>query len=244
MFTLIPPAFDEVSITVARVAETVQKFGDAHITIDAISAIGSGPFLLGPTEHDEGAISPVGSETTPRLYLSPAFGIGGVSRNGDVPPAAGVSGRLQLGQRLLPNLHLVEEMNWLGGGYVSPYSIGASEQHLSIGAGVRWTPFEPKPQRWWRGFSGYFLPGGYIEHAFYLTATIGADLRDRVTQPSVTESTEATAWSPMASLAVELLGIQGHDWSLGPEFREQLAYYDGHLQPGWMALIAIHLNEL
>jgi len=46
----------------------------------------------------------------------------------------------------------------------------------------------------------------------------------------------------MASLALGWLEIQGHDWSFGPEFREQVAYHDGHLQRGWMLLGAIHLN--
>lgn len=55
-------------------------------------------------------------------------------------------------------------------------------------------------------------------------------------------STEQVAWSPMASLAVGLLEIQGRDWSLGPEYREQLAHFDGHFQRGWLLLIAIHLN--
>ena len=56
-------------------------------------------------------------------------------------------------------------------------------------------------------------------------------------------SIEATAWSPMASIAVGLPEIQGHDWSFGPEFREQLARYDGHLQRGWELSLAIHLNS-
>jgi hypothetical protein len=78
--------------------------------------------------------------------------------------------------------------------------------------------------------------------AVYFTAVVGAAFRDRVTT-MMTESSEDTAWSPMASLAVGWLEIQGRDWTLGPEFRGQLARFDGRLQRDWQLMIAIHLNQ-
>ena len=246
-FALIPPAFDLAVVMVARVAETVQMVSDARIAIEAISSVGSGPFALDPSARNADAItratvpptaSTVRHETSPGVFLSAAFGLGGVSRNGDVPPTGIWTGRLQLGQRLRHGLHLVEEVNSLGNGDISPYPPARTEAHLSMGAGVRWTPFEPRPQR---SLNRFIFPSPYVDiRAFYLTAVIGADVRDRFPTSSTTDE---TAWSPMTSLAVGLLEIQGHDWSLGPEFREQLAYYDGHLQRGWMALLAIHLDE-
>jgi hypothetical protein len=247
-FALIPPAFDQAVVAVTRVAETVTSAGGARVTIEVTSSIASGPFRISAdddaTARANAAVArfPIRRETTPQLYMSVAIGRGGVSRIGDVPPSAGVSGRLQFGQRLRHGLHLVEEVSFLGGNYISPYAIGASEMDTPIGAGVRWTPFEPRPER-----SGGLLslfPGQFVDiTAFYLTAVVGADYRDRFTQTFVTQSTNATSWSPMASLALGLLEIQGHDWSLGPEFREQLASFDGHLQLGWLAMLTMHLNR-
>lgn len=123
--------------------------------------------------------------------------------------------------------------------YFAPYPMTTAENQVSMGAGVRWTPFKPAPIP---ARAASFL-GTFVDiRAFYLTAVLGANLRDRYTYPSATETIETTAWSPMASLAVGLLEIQGHDWSLGPEFREQIAYYDGQLQRGWCLTIAIYLN--
>ena len=246
-FAMIPPAFSTAILMVARVAKTVQTVGDAQITVEAMDSVGSGPFILRAAERSEDAVThastlparsrgPCGCETTPRRYLSFAFGLGGVSRNGDAPPTDSGSWRLQLGQRIGHGLHLVEEANSLGSGYISLSPTDVSEEQLSLGAGARWTPFKPRPQP-----SGFIGP--YVDaRAFYVTAVVGANIRDRLTQTS-TKTTDETAWSPMVSLALGLQEIQGHDWSLGPEFREQLAYYDGHLQRGWMLLIAIHLNE-
>ncbi len=232
-FALLPPAYDRASVMVARVAETMQEAGDARIALEAIDAVAAGEVPLTTTAP----VSGIRCETSPRKFFSLSLGIGGVSRNGDVPPTQGWTYRLQLGQRIHHNLHLVGEVSWSDAGYVSPYSTYTGENHWSLGAGVRWMPFEPAPRRG----PSFVFPGPFVDvRAWYLTAMVGADLRDRFNQ---SDSTEDTAWSPMTSLAIGLLEIQGHDWSFGPEFREQVAYYDGHLQRGWMLLFAAHLNE-
>jgi hypothetical protein len=242
---LIPSFFDQAIVMVARVAETVQPVGDTRVLIDAISSVRSGPFELAPSDRDRSsaagvAPSCVRCESSPRSFLGVAFGLGGVSRIGNVPPTGGSSWRFQLGQRLAHGLHLVEEIDAIGSGYISPYPTNTAEQHLAMGAGIRWTPFKPRRHRT-ALFAGALGPFTDIL-AFYLTAVVGADLRGRITQTTPTESVEESAWSPMASLALGLAEIQGNDWSFGPEFREQIAYFDGHVQRGWMLLITIHLN--
>jgi hypothetical protein len=115
-------------------------------------------------------------------------------------------------------------MTSLGDAYISPYPTDTSEANLAFGAGIRWTPFKPRRRR---ASLQFLIPGPFSDfHAFYVTAVAGANVRDRVTVVTPTGWVEETAWSPMASVAVGLLEIQGNDWSLGPELREQLAYYD------------------
>jgi hypothetical protein len=245
-FALIPRSFDRAILAVSRVAEAVQTVGDAHIAIDAIRVVGSGPFSLSGSDTDTAVAqhrSPpsVSDETSPHLFLSFAFGFGGVSRIGDVPPTGGGSWRLQLGQHLGHRLHLVEEMNTIGTGYISAFPMNTTEEHLSMGAGVRWTPLKPSPRR---SSPVLMLPGSFGDiRSFTVTAVVGADLRTRSTQTTPTDSIDETAWSPMVSLAVGVDELRGGDWSLGPVFREQLAYFDGHVQRGWMLLVAIHLND-
>jgi hypothetical protein len=185
---------------------------------------------------------PVHPETSARKFVNVGFGIGGVSRIGDVPPTSGASFRLQFGQRLAHGVHLVEEISFLvAQDYVSPVPTNTSEDHFSFGAGVRWTPFEPRPHP---NTLPLPIPGPIIDsNAFYVTAVLGADSRNRSTWVSPTESTDQSAWSPMASLAVGLPAIQGHDWSLGPEVREQLQYFDGHVQRSWMAMFVAELQQ-
>jgi hypothetical protein len=185
-------------------------------------------------------LSPMICQRSPSLFVRFAFGLGGVSRNGDVAPGSDWSWSMQFGQRLGYRLHLVEEMNVLGAGLTLTPRL-MTEEHLSVGAGVRWVPFEPNPHR------GPTFPfaGSYIDmHAFTLTAVVGANMRDRLVMvPATTRWTEEVDWSPMASIAIGLLQIGGRDWTLGPEFREQLTRYDGRFQRGWQLLFATHLNR-
>jgi hypothetical protein len=74
--------------------------------------------------------------------------------------------------------------------------------------------------------------------AFFVTAVVGANVRERTIAGMTTE----TAWSPMASLSLSYLMLQGHDWAFGSEFREQLARYEAHIQRGWQLLITADLN--
>jgi hypothetical protein len=73
--------------------------------------------------------------------------------------------------------------------------------------------------------------------ALFVTAVVGANMRERIAG-----MTTETAWSPMASLSLSYLMLQGHDWAFGSEFREQLAHYDGRIQAGWQVLITADLN--
>jgi hypothetical protein len=239
-FELIPASDDHAIVIVGRIAETVATMADARVTFDVLSAVGSGVLVLAqtPARATTEVVAPCPCETSPRLYISFSTGFGGASRVGVTPPVGGFSWRLQVAERLAHGLHLVEEYNEIGSDYLSPAPIGTSEDHGSIGVGVRWTPFEPQPR------PSHFPFAPYMDvHAFYLTAVVGADVRDRLAQTSPTQTTDQTAWSPMASLALGVLELQGHDWSIGPEFREQLARFDGHFQRGWQLLFAIHLNQ-
>jgi hypothetical protein len=62
-------------------------------------------------------------------------------------------------------------------------------------------------------------------------------------RPAHRSDRDDDAWSPMARLAVGLFQLRGRDWTLGPEFREQVAHYDGQFQRSWMQMIAAHLNQ-
>ncbi len=219
-FNLIPRSLDRAILIVARIAETVQILGDTRVIIDVVSSVMSGPFTLNVVapQKQQGP-----REASPRLFLTLGFGY-----------SNGTTWRFQLGQRLAHGLHLVEDFNSLGSGYISADTL---EDHLSFGAGIRWTPFEPRPEP-----SRFPLAPFIDTRAFYLTAVIGAGLRARQTE-TMTGFNEDTAWSPMASLAVGLLEIQGRDWTLGPELRGQLARFDGKLQRDWQLMLAIHLNQ-
>ena len=230
-FARIPPSVRRVFVIVDRVAETVQMVGGTRVVVGAVSSVVSGEFPLEPA---------VRCETTPSRFVSVAYGYGGVSRIENVPPTYGATGRVQLGQRLAHRLHLVEEFDSIGGGYTSVVVPASAEDHVVFGAGLRWMPFEPRPT--YR--PTIFLPGPFTDlQAWYVTALVGADFRDRITETSPTTSRDASSWSPMASLSLGLLEIRGHDWSMGPEFREQLTRYDGHIQRSWQAMIAIHLED-
>ena len=239
-FALIPPSFDQAIVSVARVAESVRMVGNARITVEAVSGIGAGPFTLPPPPPVSVATAPSAAQcvhclTSPRLFFGVAVGAGGASRIADVAPIRGSANRLQLGQRLGRGVHLIEEVTHLGSDGRSP--TGISEDHSAFGVGLRWTPFAPRPRSMQ---ASWIWPAPFVDiHAFYFTMIVGADVRDRVTSST---QIDESAWSPMASLAMGLLEIQGQDWSLGPEFREQLARYDGHFQPSFMWLLAVHLN--
>lgn len=245
VFRRIPPAYDHVTVAVARRAETTQVIGGVRVTLAALSHVAAGPVFLerpAPSRDRDATLRPPVAPRSPRLFASFGFGFGGVSRVRDVPPTRGASWRVQLGQRLTRRLHLVEEANGIVADYISP-SPTDSEAHGSLGAGLRWTPLEPRP-RPTRVPRGVLFPGGHVDRrAFYVTAVVGANLRSRLTEVTSTEATEKTAWSPMMSVAVGLLGIQGNDWSLGYVFRQQLTRYDGRLQRGWQFMVAVHLNE-
>ncbi len=125
--------------------------------------------------------------------------------------------------------------------YVSPFPTDTSESHDSIGVGLRWSPFAPDL---YANKIAFPFPAAFIApNAPYVTAILGADLRDRQTWVSPTQSTAQVAWSPIASLAFGLPEIQGGDWTLGPELREQLQYFDGHVQRAWMLLITFELRQ-
>ncbi|MCX5742558.1 MAG: hypothetical protein NT062_08685, partial [Proteobacteria bacterium] len=209
------------------IAETVQIVGDVRVMVDVMNAVTSGPFTLEPVEPQAPATSPreaAPPETSPRLFLSVGSGIGNRWK----------TWRAQLGQRLTHGLHLVEELDSLGSVHTSSDTL---EEFGSFGAGVRWTPFEPRPRP-----SPIPLASFIDVRAVYLTVVVGAAVRDRLTT-TMTTSSEVIAWSPMASLAVGLLELQGHDWTLGPELRGQRARFDGRLMRDWQLMIALHLNQ-
>ena len=236
-FALIPFAFDQAIVTIDRFAETVQMAGNTRVVVEAGSVVLAGSF---PVDHGpDRKGKPVPCEPTPRVFFSAAYGYGGVSRIGRVPPTFGTTGRLQLGQRLAHRLHLVEEYDSVDGGYTSVVSPASAEEHVVLGVGVRWMLLEPRlvPN------PITLLPGSFLDRSLYVTALLGADFRDRFTETSPTTSSDASSWSPMASLALGVPEIRGHDWSMGPEFREQLTRYDGHFQRSWQAMIAIHLED-
>jgi hypothetical protein len=221
-FSLIPQLYDRAIVIVARIAESVQILGDAQVMIDVVSSVMSGPFPLTVVEPQQ----PQGPrETSPRLFLGVGFG----RDEGNAH-----AWRIQLGRRLAHGLHLVEDLNWIR-------SADILEGHRSVGVGIRWTPFEPRLHA--SPFPLAPLAPFVDIRSFYFTAVVGADLRDRVMQTTLTESTVDYGWSPMASLAVGLLGIQGHDWALGPEFRGQLTRFDRKLQRDWQLMLAVHLNQ-
>lgn len=230
---LIPPAFDQALVIVTRVARTVQTAGDARVTVEAVRGVVDGPLPITATP-------PPTVSTPPRRYLSIGLGLGGVSRDGDVPPTQGRSYRVQLGQRIGRGLHVVEEIASFGSGYISPFRPEASETHSAFGVGIRWTPFAPRPRR--GSLFRAVTPAAFVDTtAFYVTGLVGANARNRETR-TTGDPTLDVAWSPMASVALGLQALQGHDWGFGPEFREQLAYYDGELQRGWMVTFVVHMN--
>ncbi len=183
-------------------------------------------------------------ETAARKFLNVAFGTGGVSRIGNVPPTYGYSFRLQFGQRLAHRFHVVEELSSLfSQSYISPFPTDTSEDHVALGAGIRWTPSDPRPQPT-SGVRYLPVPAPFYDmSALYITALLGVDDRDRVTWVSPTQSTDQSALSPMASLALGAPILKGHDWSLGSEVRGQLAYFDGHVQRSWMVLLMAEVGQ-
>ncbi len=200
----------------------------------------SNPDRASPHADTHATPSPVHCETSPRVFLELALGFGGMSRVGDIPPIRAPSWGWQLGQRLDHGLYLVEDIRFLESGYISPFRTDASETHQSVGAGIRWTPFEPRPQR----MSNMLEPGDFRDlQAFYIAAVVGIDGQSRVVHASPTESTEDGAESPMASLAVGWLSLQGRGWTVGPELREQLAYYDGRVQRGWQLSFVVDVTS-
>jgi len=231
-FASVPSKFDHAAVMIARVADGGQSVEDARVTFEAAAFVGAGPFPLV-------ADKPVCRSCSlyPRSLISLAFGLGGTSRIGQAPPTSGDVSALELGRRVADGLHVVYRMTSLN---TTAQSASVVEQHTALGFGVRWTPLRPRPQR---SRSAYWTLGTFFDlRALYLTAIAGADWRSRVTWTSPTMSTAASGWSPMGSLALAWAPLQGRDWSLGEEFREDISYVDEHVQRTWMLLAVANLN--
>ncbi len=244
VFAFIPPSADRVSVTVARVAETVQTVGNARVVIDVVDSSKPSNVELSPPAAATPTPVRAPANTTPSKFASLSFfAIDRLSGVGEVPSIEAVSIQLELGQRLAHGLHLVERVTVLQGpDYFTALGADASEAYVTFAAGVRWTPFEPRPRRTRSGWMPF--PGSYGDvRALCLTEVIGADGRDRVTTLPAGSWTESLRWAPMASLALSWLLIQGRDWAFGPELRGQLAYFDHQVQTGWALGWAFELRE-
>jgi hypothetical protein len=249
-FALIPLSDDHAILMVGRVAETTLTAADVRVMIDAISFVGSGPFPLASSDHDVGGSVP---ETNPQnlpgghiaravsddepqvhKFLILGWGMGGWSRLSNAAPSAGQVVTLQVGQRLRPRLHLVEEVDLVVGGAYSPDPT-VTEDHGSLLVGVRWSPFRSSR----RAAPPSFIPGRYgAPLAFYLRAAIGAGFNERATLTN-----DSVRWSPIVSAALGYLPAQGRDWALGMELREQVMHFSEGFQRDWAFVLIAQLFD-
>ena len=133
----IPPG-DQAVLMVGRVAETVQIVGDTRVVVDAYSYAGSGPLVFARQDR---AIDELSSS---RLLMI-GSGFGGWSRSSSVAPNRGTVLSIQLGQRLRPRLHLIEEFTGADGAFSPDPTI--TEDHGAILVGLRWSPVDARRER-------------------------------------------------------------------------------------------------
>ena len=171
---------------------------------------------------------PLERDATPSRLFVLGIGFGGVSRMAEVAPTGGFAWTLQFGERVGCGLHLTEEYSAMGPGPYSPDAT-VSEAHATFLLGLRWTPFRanPRPQ------SPMFLyPGRYVDMtAFYVKPSIGFGFRERTSMQM-----DHIDWTPIAAVHVGYVPVQGNDWALGFELREQLEHFNDGLQHGWTFL--------
>jgi hypothetical protein len=168
-----------------------------------------------------------------------AFGVGiyglafgGVSRLGDAAPSSGLPWTLQFGERLGRGLYLTEELETLDGLTYSPDPT-VGESRVTLLAGVQWFPFRPHPQRNPLHFPRYLDP-----NAWYLSASIGWCWRDRVSM-----MTDTVTSTPAVAAEIGVLPLQGMDWALGYQFREQLEHYSDGFQRSWALTVVVQLHN-
>jgi hypothetical protein len=243
-FALIPPAMDHGSVIAMRVVQTFVGAGDAHVVVEALDVITSAPLEIAPLAPPKpasitAAAPVVDTHTGARLksylaatryYLTFGWGMGGFSRNGATPPYAGFGFRAGFGHRIGSGLYVTENLAAL------PDS--GSESHMLFDVGVKWMPFEPRRNL---GMFGIPIDRGpqLLLGSTYLVATLGADVRDRANETTMVEE---IAGSPLVGLGIGAFLLEAAGWAIGGEFREQLAYFDSHLQRGWFGVALVQLG--
>ncbi len=170
-------------------------------------------------------------------FIALGWGFAGWNETADVETGGGPSVTLQLGQRLSPGLHLVEELAIAYGGNEL-----LDESRNAFLLGVRWTPFRLDRRSTSRTRASLVVTPSRAADwtAFHLKATVGA--LDRSLFRHATDAQESK-WAPAASAAIGWLPVQGADWALGLEYRYELARISDELQRGWSLSVLAQLSN-
>ena len=178
--------------------------------------------------------NPARCEPPVHTFLALGFGFGRWTKANDVHTGGGHGVTLQLGQRLVPGLHLVEEVHLSYGANAE-----LAETHDSLLIGVRWMPF--RGDRHVAGRRPWLAPVDVVSWtSIYVKATVGA--ADRAWYPHGTDADDST-WAPAVNAALGWLPLQGRAWALGAEYRHQIAWPDGDLQRDWAFVLLTQVSN-
>jgi hypothetical protein len=149
---------------------------------------------------------------SPPFYASAGFGAGWFSGHGNEQSSSGADVRTIVGGRLKPKLDLIGEIAVLDAATYSPDP--TASQTAFIGQlGVRWAPFRLP----------YLQPGPSLRGApaLYVQTDLGYT---QLLRSTMTEA-NTVARGFVIGAAVGWLAFQGHDWGLGVELDDHLAFY-------------------
>ncbi|MDB4958417.1 MAG: hypothetical protein JWO36_5986 [Myxococcales bacterium] len=179
--------------------------------------------------------TPASVDPTPRRFFAFGYGWGGESRLANAARSYNMGAiAFQFGQRLGPGLQLVEQFDTTPESQPFPGST-LWESHVVFLAGVRWAPFAPRPR--WQPSSLLFPTKYFDSTAFYVGASAGAGLRDRRLA-----NMDVSTGTPVVAAHLGYIPLQGRDWALGYEWREQLEHYSDGFQRGWSLLMTVELH--
>jgi hypothetical protein len=183
----------------------------------------------GTVEADPPATKTASEDPYDRMSFAIGWGIGDVNTDSDL--RRGIALTLQLGQPLLPTLHIVEELH----GTLAVARFDRQEPSYSdvlVAVGVRWLPLDPQPHP---------NPSRYLRwHRYLALRYLSLKLTGGLYMREVTDhqaNTRELLIGPALGLGIGYLPFQGDSWAVGIEAKPYGSYARGDIHYGYQLLV-------